>query len=191
MPKEYLNIFLTGDFSSPSADLQSKVTPQRSIMLPSSNTQLSWSIFFPFWGADLDSRIVYKPPLTETSRHGRGLAFPLTKLPLTWRSNTPFVVSPSITPLSSHLVAFSWKKRNNHNYSPNDNNILLSFAFHNTIVSQFSHSQQIFSEWRLIFHSRNFGQKFQTTITNGLLPWHKTSSSTKCNTTTCKLLFSE
>lgn len=64
---------------------------------------------WPFCCADLDSRRLNTSPPTEHSRHTPQSAKPPQNWPFGCIMRTPFVVRPSISTLSCHLVAFSYE----------------------------------------------------------------------------------
>lgn len=63
---------------------------------------------WPFCCADLDSLKLKTSPPKDVSRHKPHFAVPPQNFPFGCIIRTPFVVSPSISTLSCHFVAFSF-----------------------------------------------------------------------------------
>lgn len=75
------------------------------------STWLFESLIGTFCCAERLSRKEKTAPPTEVSRHGPQVALPPQKSPRGCIMSTPFVVNPSISWFSVHLVAFSYKKK--------------------------------------------------------------------------------
>lgn len=111
--KHYIASTLTGECLSPSADRHNRVAPHKSIKVPSCRALVSSYTGWPFCCADRHSLRLNTSPPTDVSRHSPHSADPPQNWPLGCMIRTPFVVRPSISTLSCHLVAFSWKRKIN------------------------------------------------------------------------------